>query len=148
MTAMTRRCSSLLSPVLVLLVSLAGCGGSSAVSSPSPVPTSPSTATPSAAATSVASGVASDPADQTISVTVAGGKVTGAIERVEVRLGSRLRITVTSDVADEIHVHGYDLSQQISPGAAASIEFVADKPGEREVELEKAQLTLARLIVS
>ena len=68
--------------------------------------------------------------------------------RVAVKLGSRLRLTVTADVTDEIHVHVYDLKKAVAPGAPTSIEFVADKPGQMEVELHDTALTLVRLIVS
>ena len=132
-------------PVLLALTAVtAACGGSSGSSSASAVP-SPSLA-PSAKA--VASGVASDTAQQTVSLTVSGGKVTGDTGRVKVSLGTRVRITVTSDVADEIHVHLYDLTQEISANQPGSIEFVADKPGVVEVELEHAKLPLTHLEIS
>jgi hypothetical protein len=132
-------------PALLLLTSLAAaCGGSSepAASSPLPSPSLASSAAP------VASSVPSDNAQQTISLTVSGGKVTGDTGRVKVALGTRVRITVTSDVADEIHVHVYDLKQEVSANASASIEFVADKPGVVDVELERSKLTLTRLAIS
>ena len=132
-------------PVLVALAAVtAGCGGSSGTPAASPLP-SPSLA-PSA--TAVASGVASDSAQQTLSLTVAHGKVTGDTGRVKVALGTRVRITVTSDVADEIHVHTYDLTQEISANQPGSVEFVADKPGIIEVELEHAKLPLTHLAIS
>lgn len=74
--------------------------------------------------------------------------MTGQTGRVKVALGTRLRITVTSDVADELHVHGYDLTQELSAGQSGSLEFVADKPGVIEVELERAKLPLTRLEIS
>jgi hypothetical protein len=141
------RRSVLLVPVVTVVAALAGgCGGSSGGESvaASSVP-SPSVA-PSA--TSVASGVASDSAQVTLALTVAKGKVTGDTGRVKVPLGSRVRITVTSDVADEIHVHLYDLKQEISANQPGSIEFTADKPGVIEVELEHAKLPLTRLAIS
>ncbi|MCA1720474.1 MAG: hypothetical protein LC779_04975 [Actinobacteria bacterium] len=98
--------------------------------------------------TQVASAVPSDTAQQTIALTVAGGAVTGQTGPVTVGLGTRLRITVTADVSDEIYVHGYELKQAVSAEAPASIEFVADKPGQVEVELAKAGLTLTRLVVA
>jgi hypothetical protein len=132
-------------PVLLVLVPLAAaCGGSSAPAASSPLP-SPSLAS---SAAPVASSVPSDNAQQTISLTVSGGKVTGQTGRVKVALGTRVRLTVTSDVADEIHVHVYDLKQEVSASASASIEFVADKPGVIEVELERAKLSLTRLEIS
>lgn len=133
-------------PVLLVLTAMTGaCGGSSGsdlASSPVPSPSVPLSPTP------VASGVASDSAQQTLSLTVSKGKVTGDTGRVKVALGTRLRITVTSDVADEIHVHLYDLMQEISANSPGSIEFVADKPGVVEVELEHAKLPLTHLAIS
>jgi hypothetical protein len=132
-------------PVLLVLAPLAAsCGGSSAPAASSPLP-SPSLAS---SAAPVASSVPSDNAQQTISLTVSGGKVTGQTGRVKVALGTRVRLTVTSDVADEIHVHVYDLKQEVSANASASIEFVADKPGVIAVELERAKLSLTRLEIS
>jgi len=92
--------------------------------------------------------VATDSAQVTLALTVSKGKVTGDTGRVKVPIGSRVRITVTSDVADEIHVHLYDLTQEISANSPGSIEFVADKPGVIEVELEHAKLPLTRLAIS
>jgi hypothetical protein len=142
------RRSVLLVPVLIAVTSLTGgCGGSSGSADESVAPPIPS---PSLAPTptSVASGVASDSAQVNLALTVAKGKVTGDTGRVKVPLGSRVRITVTSDVADEIHVHLYDLKQEISANQPGSIEFTADKPGVIEVELERAKLPLTRLAIS
>ena len=132
-------------PALLAALALSGCGGDEPSVATSPVP-SPTAIVESPK--SVASGIASDSAQKTISLTVAGGKVTGDTGRIAIPLGTRVRITVTSDVADEIHVHLYDLTQQVSVGQAASVEFVADKPGVVQVELEKAKLPLTRLAIS
>lgn len=130
----------------VVLTGLTACGGDEpgAGGLPSDLP-SPQVQT---SATSVASGVASDAAQQTIALTVSGGKVTGQSGQQNVALGSRVRITVTSDVADEMHVHGYDLNQEVAPGSPASIEFVTDEAGSVEVELHRTNLALTRLQIS
>jgi hypothetical protein len=60
----------------------------------------------------------------------------GAIERGKVRTGRKVRIVVTSDVADEVHLHGYDLSAEVAPGEEAEIEFEATIAGQFEIELE------------
>ena len=140
-----QRAARIVPVLLSLTVLTAACGGSSAdESDATPVP-SPSL---EPTATAVASGIASDSAQVNLALTVAGGKVTGDTGRVKVPLGSRVRITVTSDVADEVHVHLYDLKQEISANSPGSIEFVADKPGVVEVELEHAKLPLTRLAIS
>ena len=53
-----------------------------------------------------------------------------------------------ADVADEVHVHGYDLMADVSPGRAAVIAFRADAAGVFEVELEDAGKLLFRLRVT
>jgi hypothetical protein len=135
---------------LLLLPWLAACGTSdpSTVAEP---PASTAASTPASAAgsapTAVASAVASGTAQQTISFTVVNKKVTGDTGRVKVKLGTRLRITVLSDTAEEIHVHAYDLMQEIGANSPGSIEFVADKPGVIEVELEREKILLTHLQV-
>ena len=80
-------------------------------------------------------------------VTVSGGVVDGP-DRIEVDLGSLVEITVLADVADEIHVHGYDLTFPTEPGVPTLVSFSADAQGIFEVELEEAGLPLFELVVA
>ena len=68
-------------------------------------------------------------------------------DRIIVARGTEIELTVTADVADEIHVHGYDYKADVAPGAPAVILFVADLPGIYEVELEDARTVLFKLEV-
>ena len=79
---------------------------------------------------------ASSGAVHQIRIHYAGGKVSGDTGRVQVRSGEQVRLTVDSDVADEVHVHGYDLMSDVAPGKPATVTFRADTPGVFEVELE------------
>ena len=79
---------------------------------------------------------------------MAGGKVTGVESRVPAKLGERLEVRVTSDVAEQVHVHGYDLTADVAAGGVASIEVDATIPGGFEVELEKSHKTLFQLRVA
>jgi hypothetical protein len=54
---------------------------------------------------------------------------------------------VSSDVADELHVHGYDRKAKIPAGATGSVAFTANTPGVFEVELENSKLALLQLQV-
>ncbi len=67
--------------------------------------------------------------------------------RDSVAHGRDVVITVTSDVADEVHVHGYDLMADVAPGAPATIRFTADAPGRFEIELENTGVQIAELEV-
>jgi len=87
------------------------------------------------------------PAPVQIDVVVVGGEPEGGIVRESVDLDSAVVLTVTSDVADEVHVHGYDLMADVAPGAPATIRFTADAPGRFEIELENTGVQIAELEV-
>jgi hypothetical protein len=82
-----------------------------------------------------------------VDVVVVGGEPQGGIVRESVDLDSAVVLTVTSDVADEVHVHGYDLMADVAPGAPATIRFTADAPGRFEIELEDTGVQIAELEV-
>jgi hypothetical protein len=163
----TRRTAAPLSAVLLPLLlagTLTACGGNDENSGADLVSEPATSSAPSAAASPLASPLASpsvapiepssapavpddSQAAQEVQVTVAGGKVSGDTGRVKVKLGSRVRLTVLSDAADEIHVHGYDLTQDVTASQPAQVEFVADQPGIYTVELHDSRLELTRLQV-
>jgi hypothetical protein len=87
------------------------------------------------------------PAPVQVDVVVVGGEPQGGIVRQSVDLDSAVVLTVTSDVADEVHVHGYDLMADVAPGAPATIRFTADAPGRFEIELEDTGVQIAELEV-
>lgn len=64
-----------------------------------------------------------------------------------VAVGDEVAITVSSDTADEVHIHGYDAVVPVAPGNPAIIRLKADVPGVFEVELEGSGLSLFRLTV-
>jgi hypothetical protein len=82
-----------------------------------------------------------------LSYTVVGGLPEGGIARDSVDLDSDVVVTVTSDVADEVHLHGYDLSADVAPGAPATIRFEANAAGRFEIELENTGVQIAELEV-
>jgi heme/copper-type cytochrome/quinol oxidase subunit 2 len=83
-----------------------------------------------------------------IRVTVVDGTVTPPPSRVAVPLGSPVALTVTSDVADEIHVHGYELEEPVAAGGSVTIQFTADQAGLFEVETHETEKLLLQLQVS
>jgi len=80
-----------------------------------------------------------------VEVHFAGGTVQGGVNRVPVRLGSSVALVVTSDVADEVHLHGYDRKSDVAPGGTTTIEFVADHAGVFEAEMESRGIQLVQL---
>jgi hypothetical protein len=103
-----------------------------------PTPSSPVTETssPSDGVSPTPSG--SQTPDRTIiEVTYRDGAVRGPTS-FTVTQGERVRLLVHADVSDEVHLHGYDLTADVTPQAAARIDFVANAAGRFEVELEGA----------
>ena len=82
-----------------------------------------------------------------IVVDVKGGKVSGVEDTVEVALDDEVILVVSSDEPDEVHVHGYDETDDVGPEERAEIEFTADIPGVFEIELEEAARLLFELQV-
>jgi len=121
-----------------LALSLASCAGKA--------PDTAAAATSSSTAAGSSSSSASSAAGQTIQVSYAGGTITGG-GRVPVKLGTSVTLEVTSDVADEVHVHGYDLMQDVTPDGPATVTFDATIPGVFEVELEELGRQLLTLQV-
>ena len=77
------------------------------------------------------------PGDGVIELTIIGGDVEGGVRRERVKQNAQVTIRVTSDVADELHVHTYDLTVDLVPGQSADLTFLAKVPGVFEVELEE-----------
>jgi len=112
-------------------------------------PSSSSTSSASSNSSNTSSSSSSSTANAiVVEVTVAGGAVQGGSQRKTIPAGSAVVLRVTSDVADEVHLHGYDLKQDVEAGSTAEISFTADIPGVFEAELESAGLKLVELEVS
>jgi hypothetical protein len=82
-----------------------------------------------------------------VRIVVRGGKPVGGVKKITVNKGDRLRFTVTSDVADEVHVHGYDFMKDVAAGSTVRFDFPAKIDGSFEVELEQRAEQIASLRV-
>ena len=80
-------------------------------------------------------------------VTVRGGKPVGGIRKLSFTKGDQIRFRVDSDVADEIHVHGYDFHKDVPAGGSVSFSFPAKIEGVFVVELESRGEQIAQLTV-
>jgi hypothetical protein len=81
-------------------------------------------------------------------IVVVGGKPRGGVKRLSYKTGDRIQFTVTSDVADEVHVHGYDMSKDVPAGGTVRFSFPARIEGVFENELEGRKQQIAELRVS
>jgi hypothetical protein len=80
-------------------------------------------------------------------IVVRGGRPVGGVQRLSLEKGERVRFVVRSDVADEVHVHGYDLRKDVAAGGSARFSFPASIEGVFEIELEQRHEQLASLSV-
>jgi hypothetical protein len=81
-------------------------------------------------------------------INVVNGQPQGGVKTVSFKKGDTVRLKVVSDVADEIHVHGYDLKKDVAKGGSVEFEFPASIEGRFEVELENAGTQIANLEVT
>jgi FtsP/CotA-like multicopper oxidase with cupredoxin domain len=80
------------------------------------------------------------------------GSVVGGAQDIEVTRGDLVRIVVSSNAPDEIHLHGYDITRTPAPGEPARFQFRADAEGAFEIESHVAadagkDPLVARLVV-
>jgi plastocyanin len=134
----------LIVPVLALALA-AACGGE-AEETPTSAAPSASSSSSTAAAASPSASPTSDAVE--IKVAVSGGKVAPRPSIHKIKKGQTVRIVVTSDKADEIHVHGYEKEKAVAAGEPGTIEFTADQTGRFEVETHETGLQLFQLEVS
>jgi hypothetical protein len=85
------------------------------------------------------------PAAAVVRITVRDGTPVGGVRRVTVGKGRRVTLIVTSNVADHVHLHGYNVFRDVAPGMPARISFRATIVGTVVAELEDRGVPLARI---
>jgi hypothetical protein len=80
-------------------------------------------------------------------IVVHGGKPVGGVRTIAVKEGQDVRLQVTSDVAEEVHVHGYDLHKEVAAGGTVRFGFRASIAGVFVIELEARGEQIASLKV-
>lgn len=81
-------------------------------------------------------------------VRIENGAPVGGIQEIRVRKGDPVRLNVLSDLPDEIHLHGYNITRNSAPGSPARFRFPAEFEGVFEVEAHDAgHAIVARVVV-
>jgi hypothetical protein len=131
--------SALVCGVLALSLLISGCTSTSEPqASTSPPAVASTSASPDESPTSIPPSPPSLNPDYTltINIRIANGKTIPSGEKIDVRVGQKVILNVTSDADDEIHAHiggpGYEL--QVEAGTPAKGQFTIDSPGSFEVE--------------
>jgi hypothetical protein len=61
--------------------------------------------------------------------------------------GDTVRFRVRSDTAEEVHIHGYDISKDLEPNQTETVSFKASITGIFEIEFEGSGTQIAELKV-
>jgi heme/copper-type cytochrome/quinol oxidase subunit 2 len=128
--------------VAVVLLTSGGDDDEAETTSATATPTATATAT--AAPEETATPTPTPTPEPEVPVVDAGS---GEVTKLRFKEGDTVRFRVRSDVADEVHVHGYDLMKDVEPGQTVTFSFPASIPGIFEIELENAGEQIAQLRV-
>lgn len=74
-------------------------------------------------------------------------KIVSGPETIKVTEGDEITIKITSDEAEEFHVHAYDKSVELEPNVQATLTFTANLTGRFPFELEESKTDLGALEV-
>lgn len=116
---------------IVAALVMAGCGKDTGTVSSSP---NPGTAEPSG--------------DVVVDIAIRDGEVSPQADRVEMKVGQKVRLRITSDADETIHVHS-EPEQEFEVVAGDDVEksFTIDIPGQIAVEAHDLDATIVQLVV-
>lgn len=89
-----------------------------------------------------------EPAADVPVIEVKGGAPVGGVAELTFGAGDQIEFEVKSDSAAEVHVHGYDIAQEVPAGGSTEFSFPADIEGIFEVELEETATHIAEITVN
>jgi len=127
----------------VASIALVGCGSNDSESASTDTTTTATTTTTTDTTTTTTE--AEKPTE--VKVVVVNGSPQGGIVRQTVNKDDQVVLVVTSDVADEIHLHGYDKAKDVAAGGTVRLPFKATIPGRFEAELESRGVQIAEITV-
>lgn len=122
--------------VAILIVTVVALVGAFFLFSEGTAPPSPTTAAKQA-----------PPTPKVIALTLRGGKLATGPAITRVAQGTRVVMRVESDLADAMHVHGYDLHLPLEARKPAELAFTATATGRFEYELHEHHAVLGAIEV-
>jgi FtsP/CotA-like multicopper oxidase with cupredoxin domain len=82
----------------------------------------------------VATQPATPPEPDAFQIQLRDGAPAGGVAQFEVTRGDQVRIAITSDEDAELHIHGYEIEDQLVAGQTTRVAFDADIDGKFEIE--------------
>ncbi|MAG63522.1 hypothetical protein CMO84_08380, partial [Candidatus Woesearchaeota archaeon] len=80
-------------------------------------------------------------------IEIKDGQPVGGESIFQVKRGDAVALNISSDAAGEVHVHGYDLEKEMSPGEMVTLSFAAEATGRFHIEIEETKVELGVLEV-
>jgi FtsP/CotA-like multicopper oxidase with cupredoxin domain len=87
----------------------------------------------------VATAPAPEPKPAVHRIRLQDGAVVGGPKTIQAESGETVRIVVTSNAPDELHLHGFDITRNAEPGRPARFNFKAEIEGSFELESHTAE---------
>ena len=85
------------------------------------------------------------PQNRTFDVSIKGGEMKP--DEISVHKDDTVTLRVNTDEPTELHLHGYDVEQEVEPGQEAELRFEADLTGRFEIEDHDSERELGVLQV-
>jgi hypothetical protein len=90
-------------------------------------------------------GSSDEPRERDFDVSIADGEMDPrVISAVE---GDLVTLSVSAEEPVEVHVHGYDIEEEVGPGEPSSISFDADLTGRFDIEDHETEAVIGTLVV-
>lgn len=80
-------------------------------------------------------------------IVVRNGQPVGGVQELTFTKGDRIRFRVRADAADEVHLHGYDVTEAVPAGGTVTFDVPATLDGVFEAELHHAVAPIAEITV-
>ena len=81
-------------------------------------------------------------------IEIKGGQPVGGVAELEFDKGDEIVFKVHSDVADHVHLHGYDVFKDVAAGDTITMRVPATIEGVFEAELEDSVVPIAEISVN
>lgn len=81
-------------------------------------------------------------------IVIRDGQPVGGVQDLSFTQGDDIQFKVESDVADEVHFHGYDVGMDVEAGGSVTFDVPATDAGVFEVELEQRVVPIAEITVN
>ncbi|MGH6921509.1 MAG: hypothetical protein ACREJ0_27880 [Geminicoccaceae bacterium] len=73
--------------------------------------------------------------EQVFELRIEGGEVVDGLRTLRVTEGDRVRLRWTADAPTILHLHGYDLEQEVAPGRVTELQFDAYATGRFPIQI-------------